>query len=202
MQLSPHFQLAEFLYSQTAIENHIINDINEHYIIDNLQILCFAYLEPIRKLLENPIEITSGYRCKELNKIVGGSDTSQHMTGEAADITPAGEGEHVPGAKHLFDLIVEGVISGKLKVPNQLIYYPSKNIVHIAHLKNPKGEYWIDGQAKSVFKTQNDQVLENIREKYWTDRTEERLSFLESMIERIEEELARRKYNLFPNKRE
>ena len=48
--------------------------------------LCNYVLEPIRNYLQTPIIITSGYRCPELNKAVGGNPESQHMIGEAADI--------------------------------------------------------------------------------------------------------------------
>jgi hypothetical protein len=47
-------------------------------------------LEPIRALVKAPIQITSGYRCPDLNKRVGGSETSQHIQGEAADFVVQG----------------------------------------------------------------------------------------------------------------
>lgn len=44
-------------------------------------------LQPARDWLKSPIRINSGYRCKELNKEVGGVANSQHMKGQAVDIT-------------------------------------------------------------------------------------------------------------------
>ena len=44
-------------------------------------------LDPLREAWGGPIHVNSGYRCPELNKIVGGTPTSQHQRGEAADIT-------------------------------------------------------------------------------------------------------------------
>ena len=48
--------------------------------------LCREVLEPLRQHVGKPIRISSGYRCPALNKAVGGVATSQHLTGEAADI--------------------------------------------------------------------------------------------------------------------
>lgn len=54
--------------------------------VANLTALVEAVLDPLRNRYGHPIHVSSGYRCPRLNKAVGGSATSQHMTGEAADI--------------------------------------------------------------------------------------------------------------------
>lgn len=54
--------------------------------VDKLTALVEAVLDPLRERYGHPIHVSSGYRCPRLNKAVGGSATSQHMTGEAADI--------------------------------------------------------------------------------------------------------------------
>ena len=51
-----------------------------HDLVDNV-------LDPLREAWGGPIRVNSGYRCPELNKLVGGTPTSQHQRGEAADIT-------------------------------------------------------------------------------------------------------------------
>ncbi|WP_186650144.1 D-Ala-D-Ala carboxypeptidase family metallohydrolase [Fluviispira vulneris] len=86
MNLSEHFSLYEFEYSDTAIKNNITNKANDD-VIKNLSILCENLLEPIRLKLGKPIQILSGYRCESLNKLVGGVNNSQHKSGHAADIT-------------------------------------------------------------------------------------------------------------------
>lgn len=116
MKLSPHFTLEEFVYSSTAIALGIDNSLDSgssdfgkqgklssQDIISNLTTLCEEVLEPLREAVnskehgllptflpwpshEIPIVISSGYRCRELNKAVGGVSDSQHLTGEAADI--------------------------------------------------------------------------------------------------------------------
>lgn len=86
MQLTEHFALEEFTTSSTAKARGIDNCVSSQRIIENLRNLCEQVLEPLRSYANQPITISSGYRCKALNKVVGGARNSQHMTGEAADI--------------------------------------------------------------------------------------------------------------------
>ena len=85
MKLTEHFTLEEFTKSPTAKEKGIAN-IPAPLQITNMIALCKNVLEPLRNWHGGPIIIGSGYRCKSLNKAVGGVSNSQHMTGEAADI--------------------------------------------------------------------------------------------------------------------
>lgn len=55
-------------------------------VASNLAALVEAVLDPLREKYGRPIMVSSGYRCPRLNKAVGGSPTSQHVQGEAADI--------------------------------------------------------------------------------------------------------------------
>lgn len=84
IQLSRHFRLSEFTRSATAIRCGIDNS-PEIEDIQALQSLCINVLEPLRERF-GVIRITSGYRCLQLNEAIGGSRTSQHLFGEAADI--------------------------------------------------------------------------------------------------------------------
>ena len=86
MQLTEHFTLEEFSFSSTAKARGIDNTVSSQRVIENLRNLCEQVLEPLRSYANQPITISSGYRCKALNKVVGGTHNSQHMTGEAADI--------------------------------------------------------------------------------------------------------------------
>ena len=86
MQLTEHFTLEEFTFSSTAKARGIDNSVSSQKVVDNLRNLCEQVLEPLRSYANQPITISSGYRCKALNKVVGGARNSQHMTGEAADI--------------------------------------------------------------------------------------------------------------------
>jgi len=55
-------------------------------VIDNLRRLCVDILQPLREYVGVPITISSGFRPLELNTLIGGSTTSAHMDGRAADI--------------------------------------------------------------------------------------------------------------------
>lgn len=54
--------------------------------VANLTALVEAVLDPLREKYGYPIHVSSGYRCPRLNRAVGGAETSQHVSGEAADI--------------------------------------------------------------------------------------------------------------------
>lgn len=77
--------MSEFTRSATADKLHIDNTIPEE-LIPNLKNLCEQVLEPLREHFGIPVVISSGYRCPQLNKAVGGVPNSQHQKGEAADI--------------------------------------------------------------------------------------------------------------------
>ena len=85
-RLSEHFVLGEFVSSPTA-EAHKIPNTPLKCHITALENLCVRCLEPTRQHFGWPITIGSGYRCPKLNALVGGVDNSQHMKGEAADIS-------------------------------------------------------------------------------------------------------------------
>lgn len=84
-ELTPHFSLDEFTRSATALRLGIDNSPSVEA-ISNLQNLCQQVLEPLRQHFGCPVVISSGYRCRRLNKAVGGVARSQHITGEAADL--------------------------------------------------------------------------------------------------------------------
>lgn len=83
MRLSPHFTLNEFTRSMFAAR-HAIDNVPSPENIENMIALCQNVLEPVRARF-GPIRITSGFRNAQVNKGIGGSTRSQHMTGQAAD---------------------------------------------------------------------------------------------------------------------
>tara|TARA_R100000664_G_C2643792_1_gene67564 strand:- start:84 stop:545 length:462 start_codon:yes stop_codon:yes gene_type:complete len=85
VQLSDNFSLHEFTRSQTAIR-HSIDNTPDDEVIKNLKSLCLGVLQPVRDYFQKPMIISSGFRCEELNIKIGGSKTSQHVFGQAADI--------------------------------------------------------------------------------------------------------------------
>lgn len=82
---SEFFALSELTKSSTASKYHIDNTPSDD-IVRNLQYGVDMVLDPLRRLYGKPIVITSGYRCNELNKRVGGVANSWHTQGNAADI--------------------------------------------------------------------------------------------------------------------
>ena len=82
--LSEHFSLEEMTRSGVALSRGIDNTPSPEA-VENLRLLCLNVLEPVRRRF-GAVRVTSGYRCPELNKAVGGAPLSQHLRGEAADI--------------------------------------------------------------------------------------------------------------------
>ncbi len=118
MQLTPNFSLAELTVSDTARRKGIDNAPTPAH-LRNLRRTA-ALLEEIRALFGVPLEITSGYRNPQVNKLVGGVPTSAHALGLAADF-------HVQG---LDDLAAAKRIRDSGIVFDQLIYEAGR-CVHV-----------------------------------------------------------------------
>lgn len=84
--MGKYFTIKELCRSTTAEREGISNEPSPE-VVANLEFLTETILDPLRAAWGKPIRVNSGYRCPELNKAVGGSKTSQHMLGCAADIT-------------------------------------------------------------------------------------------------------------------
>lgn len=85
MQLSEHFSLEEMIASDTAARAGIDN-YPAARAYENLKLLA-ASAEKIRALLGFPMHVSSGYRCAQLNSLVGSKPTSAHPDGLAMDFT-------------------------------------------------------------------------------------------------------------------
>lgn len=88
MWLSDHFHISEFISSQEATRRGIDNRPPPE-VVENLIHLCYNLLEPIRTEF-GPVQISSGFRCPELNRAIKGAPKSQHIYGMAADIEVPG----------------------------------------------------------------------------------------------------------------
>lgn len=148
MKLSEHFTLAEFTFSQTAMRKNIDNTPSPE-IISNLKRVAHL-LEQVRSNTGAPIRVSSGYRSKELNKVIGGSDTSAHTQGYAVDfnipnMTPREVAKSIRGSGLKFDqLILEGVT----------IAAPDGQWVHISIDPKMRGEVltMLNQKGKIVYK--------------------------------------------------
>jgi len=85
MNLSPNFTLAEMTKSETALRHDMDNTPGEAE-ISALKLLCEKVLQPIRDHYGKGVKVNSGFRHPEVNAKVGGSKTSDHCRGQAADI--------------------------------------------------------------------------------------------------------------------
>ena len=113
-----HFTLEELYASATAKAKGINNKPNVQQTI-NLVYLTAYVLEPLRVAMNEPIPISSGFRCERLNRAVGGVSNSQHTKGQAAD---CGCDDPLALARLLLDLGLEF---------DQAIVYPT--FLHISH---------------------------------------------------------------------
>ena len=140
------FTLKEFLYSKTAgslgIEN--VPDFEQ---VRNLDNLVKYVLNPCRQYIGRSIYINSGYRSITLNAVVGGSSTSQHLAGKAADITTLYNKADVD----LFNFIVDKIDF------DQCIRY--KNFIHISYNGKLNRNQVIDKVTKEGYYGKNRQQL-------------------------------------------
>lgn len=122
-----YFSIAEFLRSDAAEKYQVSNiprDEELLAVLNNTKALVDNVLDPLRAMIARPIIITSGYRCQRVNELVGGSKTSQHLLGKAADF-------HVQGYTPQQMEMVYHTIQMYYDF-DQLILYPSKNIIHVS----------------------------------------------------------------------
>lgn len=119
-----YFKMSEFLDSETARRNKVVNMFlcAEH--IDNVLAMVDDVLDPLREMFGKPILVNSGYRVPELNLMVGGEANSMHKVGMAVDITAINPIENM----HLFNLL-----SSNFEF-DQVVIYVRDNIVRFIHI--------------------------------------------------------------------
>lgn len=127
LMLSEHFSLDELIYSSTARTMGIANRPGSSEIA-NLRFLCREVLEPARRVLGEPIHVTSGYRCLALNRAVGGVAQSYHVQGLAADL-------HIESAAHAS------------RIADALNAQPYCDLILVEHAH---GASWLHVQARKL----------------------------------------------------
>ncbi|MBE0619989.1 MAG: peptidase M15 [Burkholderiales bacterium] len=127
MQLTPNFSLEQLTYSETAEREHIDNSPAQN-ILDNLRLLAEG-LEQVRALTGFPLEISSGYRCHALNRLIGGAAASQHTQGLAADFTCSEFGSPAD--------IIKAIRDSRIEFDQCILEYAKW--VHVSFSKTPRG---------------------------------------------------------------
>ena len=116
-----YFSIKELCQSEVA-EKYGIDNTPSEEVKSNMENLIVVVLDPCREKYGSPINVNSGYRSRRLNAEVGGEDTSDHLTGEAADIT----GGSVAENRKIFKILVE---NGKF---DQIIWEKGGQWVHVS----------------------------------------------------------------------
>jgi len=129
-QLSPHFTLAQLCYSDTAKKLGIDNT-PPAYVIENLRLLCENILEKVYAKF-GKVQINSAYRSPRVNRAVGGSSTSQHTTGQAADIEVIGISNYKVAMWIKENLKYDQLILEECKNPNDI----NDGWIHVSYNKN------------------------------------------------------------------
>jgi len=118
---SPNFSMDELTHSDTAARHGIDNTPNDNE-LDNLLITAME-MENVRELLGNNfIHISSGFRCVELNTLIGSKKTSSHVRGLACDFTARGYGNP--------NDIVSAIVNSDINYDQLILEYDSW--VHIS----------------------------------------------------------------------
>lgn len=119
-----YFTIDELCASQTAKQRGI-NNTPTPEVQSNLQLLIDQVLNPARQAYGSYIRVSSGYRCPALNAAVGGAASSQHLTGQAADITTG----NITTDRQLFAILVSQAHF------DQLIWEQTKNgrWIHVSY---------------------------------------------------------------------
>lgn len=127
MQLSKNFSLHEMIKSETALRKGLDNTPTDD-VVENLKTLVENVLQPIRESYGKGIKVNSGYRSPDVNASVGGSTTSDHTRGMAADIEIPG----VPNAE-LAEWIAENLEFTQLILEFYTPGVPDSGWVHVSY---------------------------------------------------------------------
>ena len=122
--LSKYFTLRELTFSKLA-QDHDIDNTPDAKTLETLKYTA-SQLDKVRELLNKPVNISSGYRCMQVNRRIGSKDTSQHLKGEAIDF----KCELYGNPKKVFEAIKAS------DIPFDHLILEFNSWVHISFVKN------------------------------------------------------------------
>ena len=122
--LSKYFTLRELTFSKLA-QDHDIDNTPDAKTLETLKYTA-SQLDKVRELLNKPVNISSGYRCLQVNRRIGSKDTSQHLKAEAIDF----KCELFGNPKKVFDAIKAS------DIPFDQLILEFNSWVHISFVKN------------------------------------------------------------------
>jgi zinc D-Ala-D-Ala carboxypeptidase len=127
MNLSPNFSLHELTKSETALRLDLDNTPDEQA-TENLRLLCEKVLQPVRDHFGKGVKVNSGFRAPAVNKATGGSLTSDHCKGQAADI-------EIPGVANadLAQFIMDNLSYTQLILEFYTPGIPDSGWVHVSY---------------------------------------------------------------------
>jgi len=143
--ISKHITYKEATHSSTAFKKNIKNNPNKKQLA-NMVLLTINVFEPLRNHFNIPIKVNSFFRSKWLNFLIGGSKSSQHVKGQAIDITTTDPG-NVPNSD-LFHFIRKNLVFDQLIWEFGSIVDPSW--IHVSFNKNKNR-----GQVLVAYKDKN-----------------------------------------------
>jgi zinc D-Ala-D-Ala carboxypeptidase len=130
MNLTANFSLHELSKSETALRLGLDNTPDEEA-TENLRLLCEKVLQPVRDHYGKGVKVNSAYRSPESNAAVGGSKTSDHCKGMAADI-------EIPGVANadLAQFIMDNLDYTQLILEFYTPGIPDSGWVHVSYDPN------------------------------------------------------------------
>jgi len=128
MNLTKNFTLEEMTKSETALRHGMDNTPGENE-IGNLKVLCEKVLQPVRDHFGKGVKVNSGFRHPDVNAKVGGSRTSDHTRGQAADIEIPG----IPNAE-LAEWIKDNLDYRQLILEFYTPGVPDSGWVHVSYV--------------------------------------------------------------------
>ena len=140
--ISVHFNLEELTKTNTGV----FNTPNDPKVIINLRRVAENILEPVRKHFNRTVIVHSAYRSPAVNKVVGGSNNSQHSKGEAVDFRVQGHTVH-----EVANWIKDNLTFDQLILEHFVPESPQSGWVHCSYSHNNRGSVLTKFKGSQIY---------------------------------------------------